>query len=452
MRPVPITAAALSVKGVCLNEAGEVLLCRNDRDEWELPGGRPQSGEDYANCLRRELLEETGLSVDVCAAIDASSALEVLPGRWVHIVTYECRARDTSGLACSDEHHAVRFVGLNELAGLHLPDVYRTAIESWIDRMDADESRGPSQAETDAAGPCLAELCLAMELADIADGLALQFFRGSEVAVQTKPDGSPVTEADLAIENAMRARLAVARPDHGIVGEEAGSSGNARSRWYVDPIDGTSRFLIGDPQWYTFIALADGDTVTVSVISAPALGLRWWALRGAGAFCNGRPMAVSRTRTLAEAVVNDDWRGTLRQGILDRPLSKIARRCNRFRPYEGHSYLAIADGHGDIAAGAGGGPWDYAAVKLIVEEAGGRFTDLDGLDSFSNGSALVSNGLVHDEAIAELERAADRLQSGRISERRLCARANPLGPRRSSSSDSRQLLALVRSWSFAPAS
>ena len=89
MRPVPITAATLSVKGVCLNEAGEVLLCRNDRDEWELPGGRPQSGEDYANCLRRELLEETGLSVDVCAAIDASSALEVLPGRWVHIVTYE---------------------------------------------------------------------------------------------------------------------------------------------------------------------------------------------------------------------------------------------------------------------------------------------------------------------------------------------------------------------------
>jgi histidinol-phosphatase len=114
---------------------------------------------------------------------------------------------------------------------------------------------------------------------------------------------------------------------------------------------------------------------------------------------------VSDVGTLAEATVNDDWRGTLRDGVSDRPLSTIARQCARIRPHDGHSHLAVARGHGDIAAGAGGGSWDYAAIKLIVEEAGGRFTDLAGNDSFTSGSALVSNGVVHSEALAILERA-----------------------------------------------
>jgi histidinol-phosphatase len=114
---------------------------------------------------------------------------------------------------------------------------------------------------------------------------------------------------------------------------------------------------------------------------------------------------VSSAATLGEAAVNEDWRGTLQHGHSDRPLSWIARYCACVRPHEGHSYLAVAQGDGDVAAGVGGGPWDYAAVKLIVEEAGGRFTDLDGDDSFVGGTALVSNGLVHDEALAVLAQA-----------------------------------------------
>jgi histidinol-phosphatase len=247
---------------------------------------------------------------------------------------------------------------------------------------------------------------LALELADTADELATRRFGAAGLVVGAKPDGSPVTDADLAIERAVRGRLALARPDHGVVGEENGSTaGRADWCWYVDPIDGTSRFAVGDPRWYTLLGVARDGNLMAAVASAPALGRRWWAARGAGSFCNGQRVAVSQAATLAEAAINDDWRGTLQHGVSDRPLSQIASSCARVRPHTGHSYLAVAQGEGDVAAGVGGGPWDYAAVKLIVEEAGGRFTDLYGNDSFAAGTALVSNGLVHDEALAVLARA-----------------------------------------------
>jgi histidinol-phosphatase len=394
--------SSLSVKGVCLNAVREVLLCRNWRGEWELPGGRPEPAENFETCLRREIAEETGLSVEVCEPIDASCGLEAIPGRWVHIVAYGCRAHEPTRLVGSAEHQAIRFFRPEELDDLRLPDAYRQAIErgrAWLE--DGRAAAGAADGVLDRG---LRELCLALELAGIADEFAMGRYKAAGLEVGSKSDGSPVTDADLAIEAALRTRLAQARPNHSVVGEENGSSAGAFFCWYLDPIDGTSRFAVGDPRWYTLIALAHGQSVLVAVASAPALALRWWALRGAGAFCNGRRISVSDVRTLAEATVNDDWRETLRLGIGDRPLSIIARRCRATRPHQGHSYLAVAEGHGDIAAGMGGGPWDYAPMKLIVEEAGGRFTDLDGNDSFSTGSALVSNGLLHDEAIAELAR------------------------------------------------
>ena len=253
----------------------------------------------------------------------------------------------------------------------------------------------------------LSELCLALELAETADELSMRHFRSSGLEVETKSDGSPVTDADVAIERILRERLATARPSHSVVGEEGETTVGSASCWYLDPIDGTSRFAVGDPRWYTLIGVAIGQTVIAGVASAPALGLRWWAARGVGAFCNGRPISVSAAAMLAQAAVNDDWRGTLDPEVPNRPLSIIARKCARVRPRQGHSHLAVAQGDGDLAVGVGGGPWDYAAIKLIVEEAGGRLTDLHGSDSFSNGSALVSNGLLHNEALAELAHECD---------------------------------------------
>jgi histidinol-phosphatase len=394
----------LSVKGVCLSDADEVLLCRNSRDEWELPGGRPEPRESFEDCLRREFVEETGLVVEVCDAVQASGDLEVVPGEWVQIVAYGCRARGQSDLIVSPEHQAVRFFALGELAEIRLPRVYREMIELWSVRAGIEAGGGGEHGMAGGLRRSLSELCLALELADSADELAVSRFGSRGLRVETKSDGSPITEADIAVERAVRARLASARPAHGVVGEEGGSTAGSGWCWYLDPIDGTSRFAVGDPRWYTLIALAAEQIVTVAVASAPALGRRWWAARGAGAFRNGQRIAVSNAATLAEAAVNDDWRGTLQQGVTDRPLSVIARRCARIRAHEGHSYLAVAQGDGDVAVGTGGGPWDYAAMKLIVEEAGGRFTDLDGNDSFAGGTALVSNGLVHDEALAVLSR------------------------------------------------
>jgi len=293
-------------------------------------------------------------------------------------------------------------VAVDQLGELRLPRAYRQAIHASI----APESKRASGAGL--AGK-LSELCLALELADMADDLAMARFGAADLAVDIKSDGSPVTDADVEIERALRARLSSVRPDHEVVGEEQGSRGTSDCRWYLDPIDGTSRFTAGDPRWYTFVALARRSEVMVGVASAPALGRRWWAVRGAGAFRNGERLTVSKTETLAEATVNDDWRETLRHGIEDRPLSKLARGAARVRPHDGHSYLAVAGGDGDVAAGVGGGPWDYAAVKLIVEEAGGRFTDLDGRDSFTNGHALVTNGLIHQEALETVAHADNAL-------------------------------------------
>ncbi len=244
-----------------------------------------------------------------------------------------------------------------------------------------------------------AELCLALELADVADRIAMSRFRADDLIVQTKPDGSPVTDADELTERALRGHLAEARPSHAILGEELGASGDSAWCWYLDPIDGTGMFLAGDPHWYSLIALVHLGVPVIGVASAAALGSRWWASRGEGTYRDGRRLQVSTTERLAEATINDDWRGTLARRVPGEPIARLAAHCGHVRPREGHPWLALADGECDVSVGVGGFAWDHAPLKVIVEEAGGRFTDLHGTGAIDIRDALVSNGLLHEEAL-----------------------------------------------------
>ncbi len=245
----------------------------------------------------------------------------------------------------------------------------------------------------------LPDLELALELADTAAEIALPRFADRDFTVTVKPDGSPVTSVDQAVEGAMRDRLAERRPDHAILGEEYGRSGHSEWCWYLDPIDGTSRFVSGDPDWMTFVALGRGADITVAVIGLPARSERWWAARGEGAFRDGEPTAVSRTARVEDAIVNDDWLGGTAPGA---PLTAVAARAAAVRPWQGHGFLSVAAGVADIALGSGGHAWDYAAAKLIVEEAGGRFSDLRGRDRIDSGDAVVTNGLLHRQVLGLL--------------------------------------------------
>ena len=261
------------------------------------------------------------------------------------------------------------------------------------------------RADRGSAGAGEHNLALAFELADIADEIAISAFRASGLAVEIKPDGSPVSEADRAIERAQRARLAEARPEHAIVGEEQGGSADAEYCWYLDPIDGTAVFVSGEPEWYGLIALVRDGVPLIGVASAPGLGVRWWAQRGEGAFRNDRRMRVSATARLAEATVSDDWRGTLERRVPAEPLMALAAGCGSVRARQGHAFLAVMEGACDVALGVGGFSRDYAPMSVLIEEAGGRFTDLAGSEAFDSGDALVSNGLIHEQALALL---ADR--------------------------------------------
>jgi histidinol-phosphatase len=176
------------------------------------------------------------------------------------------------------------------------------------------------------------DLELALELADIAAEIAVPRFHDRRFDVTIKPDGSPVTDVDQAVERALRDRLAQRRPGHAILGEEYGASGDSEWRWYLDPIDGTSRFIDGDPHWMTFVALERAGGIVVGVIAVPALDERWWASRGDGAFRDGERIAVSQTRRLADAVVNDDWAGTLSGETPDGPLAAVTGRTTLASP------------------------------------------------------------------------------------------------------------------------
>ncbi len=254
------------------------------------------------------------------------------------------------------------------------------------------------------------DLALALELADLADEITLGRFRAFDLAVETKPDLTPVSEADHAVEQRLRERLAVDRPDDAVLGEEYGSSegsGGTR-RWILDPIDGTKNYVRGIPVWATLLALRDGGALTVGVVSAPALNRRWWARRGEGAFLDDglagspRRLHVSGVRELGDATFLfgglEDWGAEGRLGAL----LDLGSRCWRTRGFgDVWSYMLVAEGGADIGIDPSVSMWDVAAPQVIVEEAGGRFTDLAGVARADGGSGVATNGLVH-EAVLEI--------------------------------------------------
>ncbi len=251
------------------------------------------------------------------------------------------------------------------------------------------------------------ELALALELADAADALTLPPFQAREVTYDWKANHTEVTALDRAAERAIADRLAVARPHHRLLGEEFGAAGQQDSawRWIVDPIDGTSGYVRGIPVWATLIALEHGaDGVVVAVVSAPAMGRRWWAMAGAGAFADGRACRVSTVDAIAEAQVsitlNDGWDALgLTPALVG--LAQEARRARGFGDFWQH--CLVAEGALDVAVDAVGvAPYDIAAVRLLVEEAGGTFTDRHGTVTHESDSAISTNGLLHAEVVRRL--------------------------------------------------
>jgi histidinol-phosphatase len=251
-----------------------------------------------------------------------------------------------------------------------------------------------------------AQLALALELADLADAVTLPRFRSDDLEGRHKADASEVTEADKGAEAVMRARLREARPDHAVLGEEDGLGGgeaNATYRWVLDPIDGTSNYVKRIPIWATLIALQRDGVSVVGVVSAPALGRRWWARSGGGAFVNGQPTHVSNIDVLERAHLAYASLGSWYEYADGDAFVRFARRAWRTRGIgDFWMHMLVAEGGFDVACEPIVALWDLAAVQVIVEEAGGIFTDLAGRAWPDGESAVSTNGLLHDDVLAAL--------------------------------------------------
>jgi histidinol-phosphatase len=235
-------------------------------------------------------------------------------------------------------------------------------------------------------------------------------FRAHDLVVDTKPDLTPVTEADHAVEEMVRTRLARERPDDAILGEEFGSTGTGRRRWIVDPIDGTKGYARGIPVWATLLALEVDGVLQLGVVSAPALGSRWSAALGEGARRDGEPVAVSRVARIEDAHLAYDSVDAFESVGLDAQFLALARRCWRVRGFgDFWAHMLVADGSIDIAVEVGGlAVWDLAAIRIVVEEAGGRFTDVAGVSRIDGGDVITTNGLLHDDVVAAFTKDANR--------------------------------------------
>lgn len=273
--------------------------------------------------------------------------------------------------------------------------------------------RNYSESVTDSNAPAEAsaygdDLALALRLANTADAISRDRFRALDLEVSTKPDRTPVTDADQAVERAIRAGIAEARPDDGVYGEEYGTEGSRIRQWIIDPIDGTANYLRGVPVWGTLIALAVDGVPVVGVVSSPALGKRWWAATGSGAWLSEvgaepRRIRVSGVGDLADASLSfqsiAQWDEA---GYLDR-LIALTRTVWRDRAYgDMWSYMLLAEGLVDAVAEFGVQAYDVAALIPIVQEAGGRFTSVTGETGALGGSALATNGALHDALLDAL--------------------------------------------------
>jgi histidinol-phosphatase len=251
------------------------------------------------------------------------------------------------------------------------------------------------------------DLALALELAEVADAISLARFRALDLHVETKPDRSPVTDADRAVELAIKDVLAAKRPEDGIVGEEFGNSGSTTRKWIIDPIDGTANYMRGVPVWATLIALSVDGKAVVSVVSSPALGRRWWAAPGIAMTSD----IDGSTRDLKVSAIADIENASLSYnnlqlwdsyGYLDR-LINLSRQVWRTRAYgDFYSYMLLAEGSLDIVAEHDLKLYDIAALVPIVEQAGGTFSSIDGELTEEATSVLATNGKLHETLLREL--------------------------------------------------
>ena len=256
-------------------------------------------------------------------------------------------------------------------------------------------------------------LRLAHVLADAAERVTMERFRAVDLHVETKPDLTPVSDADRSVEELIRMQLGRTRPRDGVVGEEFPDTGHSPRRWIIDPIDGTKNFVRGVPVWATLIALVDGDDPVVGVVAAPALNRRWWAAKGTGArtgrsLASSTPLQVSAVTAIEDASLSysslDGWREVGRgPGFLD-----LMESCWRTRAFgDFWSYMLVADGAVDIACEPELALYDMAALVPIVTEAGGQFTSLEGRPGPWGPGALATNGALHDEVLARLAPPAE---------------------------------------------
>lgn len=254
------------------------------------------------------------------------------------------------------------------------------------------------------------ELELALQMADAADALSMQRYRATDLVVETKPDATPVTEADRAVERMIRERLAAAMPGDGIIGEEFGNDAGANGRrWIVDPIDGTKNYMRGVPVWSTLIGFGDADDLAVGVVSAPAMGRRWWAAQGEGAWTRDvdgsvRRITVSKVAALTDASFSysdaHDWD---RHSVTPGALQRIIDATWRQRAYGDFlSHMLVAEGAVDVSCEPTLSAWDMAALIPIIIEAGGRVSGYRGGEPLAETSLIASNGLLHEAVLARI--------------------------------------------------
>ncbi len=254
------------------------------------------------------------------------------------------------------------------------------------------------------------DLRLAHVMADAADDITMRRFKAVDLKIETKPDLTPVSDADRAVEEAIRGTLRRARPRDAVVGEEFGKTGYGMRSWVIDPIDGTKNYVRGVPVWATLIALMEEGKVVVGVVSAPALGRRWWAARNGGAWTGRNITKATRCQVSGVGRLEDasfsysslsGWEEQERLGdVLD-----LMRSVWRTRAYgDFWSHMMVAEGAVDISAEPELSPWDMAALTVIVEEAGGTCTAVDGTEPLDTGSLVCSNGLLHGEVLKRLAR------------------------------------------------
>jgi histidinol-phosphatase len=241
------------------------------------------------------------------------------------------------------------------------------------------------------------DLAFAQSLADVADAITLDRFRARNLVVETKPDLSPVSEADRAAEVAIRERIGSSGRGEGVLGEEFGDDGDD-VKWIVDPIDGTTNYVRGVPVWATLLALEREGTVDLGLVSAPALGRRWWAMRGEGAYADGQRCRVSAVARIEDASVSTTsarrmpagWTTIVQRAWSNRGLGDFWQHC------------LVAEGSLDVGCDSIMNVWDFAPVQIVVEEAGGRCTRYDGGVPAVGESFVSTNGRLHAEVVSLL--------------------------------------------------